>query len=388
VAKRGNGEGNIRKLKNRNLWECRYVVGNDPKTGKLIRRSVYAKTRAEVKDELDKIKEQQNQGAYHEFDKLTLNQWMDIYLWQIKRPNLKPKTFSQYAEDTEKNIKPSNLAKMKIKDVRRFHVQSFIDDMENAGRSPFAIRRIYAVLRNSFNTAVKRGVIPVSYAGGVSLPKTKPKKTAILTIAGQQEFIEAIEGHRLEAAFIVALTTGIREGELTALTWDDYNNGSISVTKDAARVDLYNEKTHKKIGSHIIVQDTPKTAAGDRCIPLLPIAKDALSRHRIKQNNEHMKHRLLYRNNKLIFCDEIGRMYDPKHFYCELQKVLTRAELNKIKFHALRHTFATRGLEKEIPIKAMQKLLGHETPDMVMHYQQLLDEQAQVEIGKLADVFK
>jgi integrase len=388
VAKRGNGENSIRRLKHRNLWEGRYVIGVDPKTGKLIRPSVYGKTRAEVKDKLDEIKEQQNQGAYYEFDKLTLHQWIDIYLWQIKQPNLKPKTFSQYAEDVEKRIKPSKLAKMKIKDVRRFHVQSFIDDMEKAGRSPFAIRRIYAVLRNSFNTAVKRGIIPVSYANGVSLPKTKPKKAAILSIEEQQEFIKTIKGHRLEAAFIIALTTGIREGELTALMWEDYQDGAISITKDAARVDLYDEKTHKKKGSHIIIQDTPKTAAGVRRIPLLPIARDALSRHRMKQNDERMKHRLLYENNNMIFCDEIGRMYDPKHFYSELQDILTRAELKKIKFHALRHTFATRGLEKNIPIKAMQGLLGHETPDMVMHYQQLLEGQAQVEMDKLADVFK
>jgi integrase len=387
MLRRGNGEGSIRYSKSKKLWEGRYTVAVDPKTGKQIRRSVYAKTRAEVFKKLREA-EKSDQNTYEGINKLTVYTWMDIYLWEIKQPKLKPKTFSQYVEDIEKHIKPSKLAGMKIKDVRRFDAQSFINNMEKAGRSPFIIRKVYAVLRNAFNTAVKHGVIPVSYANGLSLPETKPKKINILSIEEQRQFFKAIEGHRLEAAFIVALTTGIREGELTALTWNDYQNGTISITKNAVRADLYDETTRKKTGSHIIIQDTPKTAAGDRRIPLLQIAKDALSRHRMKQNDERMKHRLLYENNNMIFCDEIGRMYDPKHFYSELQDILTRAELKKIKFHALRHTFATRGLEKDIPIKAMQGLLGHETPDMVMHYQHLLEAQAHVEMNKLADVFQ
>jgi integrase len=386
MLRRGNGEGNTRYSKGKKLWEGRYTVAIDPKTGKQIRRSVYAKTRTEVIKKLREA-ETSHQSTYEGVNKLTVYTWMDIYLWEIKQPKLKPKTFSQYAEDIEKHIKPSKLAGMKIKDVGRFDVQSFINNMEAIRLSPFIIRKVYAVLRNAFNTAVKHGVIPVSYANGLSLPETKPKKINILSIDEQGQFLKAIKGHRLEAAFIVALTTGIREGELAALTWNDYKDGAISITKNAVRANLYDETTHKKTGSHLIIQDTPKTAAGDRRVPLLPIAKDALSRHRMKQNDERMKYRLLYENSNLIFCDAIGRLYDPKHFYCELQDVLACAELKKIKFHALRHTFATRGLEKHIPIKAMQGLLGHETPDMVMHYQHLLETQAHVEMNKLADVF-
>jgi len=86
--------------------------------------------------------------------------------------------------------------------------------------------------------------------------------------------------------------------------------------------------------------------------------------------------------------NEIGGLYDPKSFYTSLRKICKATPgLEPIKFHALRHTFATRGLENEMSGKAMQELLGHETEAMTLHYQQLLEKQARKEIGKLKDAF-
>jgi integrase len=386
MARRGNGEGSIRKRKD-GSWEARYTTGVNPKTGKFTRKSVYGRTRAEVKDKLTEKMEQVRKGLYCGCEKLRVSEWLDTYLWDIKYPNIKPKTFSGYEEYVRKYVKPSGLAKMKMQDVRRFHIQTFVEDMKEVTTSAFTIHAVYSVIRNAFNEAEKRGVIPISFVSGISLPKKKPKETRILTIQEQEHFLAVIKKHRLEAAFIVALTTGIREGELTALTWNDYKDDAIHITKNAVRVPLYNDTTHEKTGSHILVQDTPKTTAGLRRIPLLPIAKEALYRHRIKQNNERMKNRLLYINNNLIFCNKIGMLYDPKTFYTTLRKILDGAGMEKIKFHALRHTFATRGLESGIAGKSLQTILGHESPEMVAHYQHLLEEQAQVEIDKLADVF-
>jgi integrase len=276
---------------------------------------------------------------------------------------------------------------MKIADIRRHHVQAFIDDMKAAGNSPHAVCYSFGLIRNAMNEAVNRGIIPVSYAVGVALPKKTPKKTVIFTKNEQAAFMDTIKGHRLEAAFILAITTGMREGELAGLMWSDYNKGRIAVNKDVARVNLYDSVTHEKTGSRVIIQDSPKTVAGVREIPLLPIAIDALKRHRMKQNDEKMKNRRLYADNGLIFCNEIGCIYEPTYYYKLLQKTLDRVGLKRIKFHALRATFATRGLEAEIPTKSIQSMLGHETPEMTMHYQQLLEEQALVEIAKLEKMF-
>jgi integrase len=386
MSRRSNGEGTIRKRKD-GLWEGRYVSGVDPKTGKFIRRSVYAKTRNEVKDKLADKLSKIRAGMLPVYDKLIVSEWLDTFLWEIKREQVKPKTFTGYAEDIDRYVLPSKLSKMKIVDVRKFHIQQLINSMNNDGRSPFVVRRVYRTLRNVFNEAEKRDIVTSSCVKNISLPKVNPKPMRIFSIEEQRIFFNAISRHRLEAMFILALSTGMREGELAALTWDDWENGTISVTKNAIRETIYDENTHKKNRSHIIIQTTPKSAAGTRNIPLMRFAEESLSRHRIRQNNERMKHRLLYANNGLIFCDCIGRLYDPKHFYCELRKIVKSLGLEPIKFHGLRHTFATRGLEADISYKALQELLGHETPEMVMHYQHLHEEQARIEINKLEMLF-
>jgi integrase len=240
-----------------------------------MQRSVYARTKSEViKKMREKIKEIDN-GVYSDFSDVTVAAWMDIFLWKIKRSKIKPKTFDGYAEDIDR-IKNTGIARMKIKEVRRFHIQQFIQALESDGRPPFIVHRIYRTFRNAVNEAERQNVIQVSYASGISLPKKIPKPFRIFSREEQITFFGAIKGHRLEAMFILAITTGMREGELAALKWKDYKNGSISVTKNAIRKFTYDSTTNKKTGSRIVIQDSPKTAAGIRDIPLMDIAEKAL----------------------------------------------------------------------------------------------------------------
>jgi integrase len=333
MARRGNGDGHIRKRKD-GLWEGQYSVGYNPKTGKPIRRSVYAKKYREVSEKLSKKMSEHRNGVLPTFDKLTVAEWLDYFLWEIKKPYIKPKTFSGYADDI-KYIKPYKLAQMKIGDVRRPHIQQFIKELESNGRPPFMVHRIYRTLRASFNEAERQNAIPVSYVNNVTLPKRTSKPIRTFSREEQSVFFDAIKGHRFEASFIIAITTGMREGEIAALTWDDYNDHAISVTKNIVCVSDYDPETHDSIGTLLIVQDTPKTRAGTRNIPLMPVAEQALSRHRMKQNNERMKYRLAYVNNGLIFCNQFGGAYTPHHFYAELQKVVESAGLHPIRFHEL-----------------------------------------------------
>jgi len=191
----------------------------------------------------------------------------------------------------------------------------------------------------------------------------------------------------LQSAFIIALTTGIREGELAALTWNDYKDGYISITKNAVRANIYDDKG-ELIGAEIRIQDTPKTAAGIRTIPLMPVAVKSLRVHRRNQNDERMKNRLLYTDNGLMFCTEIGGIYEPRYYRKMLHKALAAAGLPLIKFHALRHAFATMGLEAGLSPKELQNILGHETPEMVMHYQHILDGQKRAAINNISKIFE
>jgi integrase len=387
MSKRGNNEGSIRE-RSKGHWEARYTIGVDPATGKQIQRSISGKTQKEVIAAMKAALNALDSGVNVTADKILLGEWLNHWLWDIKRSRVKPKTFSGYLETYKAHIKNTAILKIKLRDIRRFHIQAFIDGLESAGVSPFVINSAYGIIRNAINESVRRGLIPVSYANGISLPKKQPKPTAIFTTTDQKLFLDAVSGSRHEYAFIVALTAGIREGELAALTWSDYDGESITINKNAVRISEYDTVTHEKTGSKIIIQDTPKTDAGTRKIPLLNIARQALSKHKIKQLEERLKNSALYVDNNLIFCNQAGCIYDPKTFYSAMRKIIANTPgLEQIKFHALRHTFASRALESDMSIKAVQSLLGHETPDMTMHYQHILEEQAKTEMSKLEGVF-
>jgi integrase len=389
MARRGNGEGTIRRRKD-GTWEARYTIGRDPATGRQKQKSIYGRTRKECADKLADALAAIADGEYIEPNKRTLYEWIEYWLWNVKKGEVKPKTFDSYRETAAVHIGGTLLAKMKLASVRRHHVQSWVDEKKTMGTTPRIIRYAYGIIRNSMNDAVRRGLLSVSHADKVSLPSLRPKPVAILTQEQQGIFIEAIRGHRLEAMFYLALTTGMREGEIAALRWSDYDGKeqTLAVSRDAIRVNEYDPVTKAKTGTKVIVQDTPKSRAGRRVIPLLPETVQSLLRHRARQLDEKMRNRKLYEDSGLIFCNEIGGLYDPKAFYSALQKICKATDgLVPIKFHALRHTFATRGLEAEISGKAMQGLLGHETEAMTLHYQQILKTQARKEMDKLKGVF-
>lgn len=396
AKKRANGEGNIRKRPD-GRWEGRPTLTDI--NGNKSRPSFYGDTQEDVRKQISEAVSLSDKGLYVAPSKLTLEDYViNDWLWGEKYeqltaepPTLKPKTFDWYFDLINNHIKGTKLGKMAITDVRRHHIQKWVKEKSSAGTPARALSAAYGVVRNSMNDAVRNGVLKESYADKVKLPQKKEAETRILSKTEQNIFLKAIRSNRLEAAFFVALTTGIREGELTALSWPDLDEmmERLKINKNAIRVYIYDEATQKKIGSEVIIQDSPKTAKGNRDLPLLPDTIKALKRHRLRQNIEKMKNRKQYQDNDLIFCDELGRLYDPKNFYSTLRKFCESIEgLDHIKFHALRHTFATRALENDMKEKAVQDLLGHETPAMTLHYTHLLEEQKKKEMDKLKDAFK
>jgi len=387
--RRGRGEGSYRQLET-GTWECRFTTGRDATTGKQLQRTVYAPTKQECTKKMREAIARYESGGYAIATKQTLGGWLEYWLWNVKKEDIKPRTFDGYLDSVEVHIRNTRLAGMKLSDVRRQHIQAWIDEKRQEGRTPRVIGYAYGIIRNALNDAVRRGLIETNPAEKVSLPKKAEKPPAIFTDRQQQIFLDAIKGHRHEALFFVALTTGLREGELAALKWTDVDlkNATLSVSRDTVCINLYDENTRERTGTTLIVQDTPKSSAGIRTIPLLPETADALRLHRQRQLEEKMKNRLLYQDNDLVFCNETGGLYNPRAFYTAFRRICKNTPgLEPIKFHALRHTFATRGLEAEMSGKAVQALLGHETEAMTRHYQHLVEKQARKEMDKLRGVF-
>jgi len=387
--KRANGEGTIRKRES-GIWEGRITLTDA--LGNKQRPSFYGETRKEVREQITRAQNQSDQGIYTN-SSYTLWQWLMQWLWVIKegeviKKRLSPKTFDGYHDSVYIHIKEAKICDMKLPDIRKIHIQHWVDAKAKNGTKPYALKQAYGVIRNAMNEAVRQEIIAFNRISNISLPKPPKNEIEILNLEDQAAFLSAISGDRLEAMYIMALTGGYREGELPALSWQDIDlkTATVRISKSVVRIATY--EAQEKTGTKLVIKDNPKTSAGVRTNPLHPLAVSALRKHKVRQAEEKMKNRKIYQDNNLVFCNECGQLYDPKSFYQAFSKILKRNGLKHIKFHALRHTFATRALEAGIQPKGLQDLLGHETPEMSERYMHSLDDFKRDEMARLDNVFK
>lgn len=192
--------------------------------------------------------------------------------------------------------------------------------------------------------------------------------------------LKAAHDHKLEALLTVALTTGMRRGELLGLHWQDIdlNTGSIQVRRSVNR-----------IGKYGLVVSEPKTAKSRRKITLPTFVIDILKQYRVRQQEMKEKVGDLWREMDVVFCNLYGDYIEPSNLYDAFKKLLKTAELPNIRFHDLRHSAATILLGMGVHPKVVQELLGHSNISMTMDvYSHVLPSMQQEAMDKLDDLFR
>jgi integrase len=166
----------------------------------------------------------------------------------------------------------------------------------------------------------------------------------------KNEHVEVAHGSRLDALLLVALTTGMRCGELTALRWSDldFEMGMLQVRRNLARV--------PGMG---YVEREPKSKAGRRKIMLAGIVLEALRAHEQRQQQARLKMGEKWREHGLIFSNTYGGFFNPSYVWYLFKKLLNKADLPNVRFHDLRHSAATLLLASKIDLKVVSELLGH-----------------------------
>ena len=228
----------------------------------------------------------------------------------------------------------------------------------------------------------------------VNLPKVKSiTEVEIFTLEEQAQFINALEGHRNKLLFLMALSTGLRIAELLGLRWADIDMESEELTVNQTlrrEVNIDIMKGEKADGMKTEIKaGTPKTQSSRRSIPLLPEIITELRLHKIRQNKEKTAAGLgKYIDNDLVFPNEIGEPTDARNLTRSYKRVLDRAGIKYKKFHALRHTFATRLFERGVPLITVSKLLGHSDTSITADiYTHVMPEEKIKAIEKLNDLF-
>lgn len=386
AKKKANGEGSIYKDEKNNRWRGSLSVGRDPK-GKLIRKQFYGKTKKEVLDKMNDYRYKQANDLLPIDNNITLEQYLRYWLFEVKINEIKPSTLERYEGILRNYIAGSAVANIKLKDLRTSHLQAYYNNLSLTS-SVNVIHNLNKFIKSGLSQALNENYISKNYASLVTLKKKEQKKEVeYLTIEQQNRFLAVCKGHRLEALFYMALSTGLRLGELLALTWNDidFNEAIVSVNKNVKLVGIPDKKGNKEY--KVIVQE-PKTKSSIRKVPIPVIALDVLKQHKKLQLHERIKTGEIYENNNIVFANPLGGYTNESNLRKIYKRLLIKSEIEEVKFHSLRHTYATTLFIKGVSPKVVQALMGHSDIATTMNIYTHVNEVAKVEaVQKLNEVF-
>ena len=347
--KRANGEGSLRKRKD-GRWEGRYTAGYDSKTGKRIIKNVLGKTQSEVKEKLKKALEECQGLDVSRAEEYTVASWLRTWYELYAKPNIRTATANRYQLIIE-NYSIPHIGNIKLKKLTTRHLQKLYKELLENGRihigknqgkglSTTTVHSVHLMLHAALERAVKERLIPRNPCADCVVPKPRKLEMRILPTEDMHAYLAAAEARGLLPMFYLELVSGLRKGELVALRWDDVDiqNKTISVSKQYVRnPDGSLELTRPKTENSVRLVSVPQTT-----VELLI--------------QEHEKHP----NNPYLFPSPVtGEMYHPDSVVNLHKKILKDADLPYLRFHDLRHTFATTALQNGVDVKTVSSMLGH-----------------------------
>jgi integrase len=288
-------------------------------------------------------------GIVYDDENLTVGEYLNSWLKGSVRGSVRQSTFDRYEIAVRVHIKPA-LGRVKLKKLSPAHVAGFYQDRLAAGSAPASVNKLHVTLRKALDQAVKWHMVPRNVAEAVKAPRPAPPEMRTLSAEETRKLIEVARGDKLGALYMLAVHTGMRQGELLALKWQDVDleNAKLSV-----------RRTLTMSNGRILLGEL-KTKKSRRTIRLTDAAIQALHEHLARQLEGMERLGDAYRDEGLIFASQVGTPINPTNLRRRsFAALLRRANLPKIRFHDLRHTCATLLLSRNVHPKYVQELLGH-----------------------------
>lgn len=348
-------------------WSFRLSAGFDPVTKR--RRQVNGgtyPTKREAQQARNAAAVRIDQGKILSPSRETFAEYLPAWLERHARTDrgLRPSTLENYRRYVEQDIAPSGLGAMKLRDIRRRHINAFIDQLLEAGRGAVTVRRIIAVVQGALRAAAADELIEDNPATLLRLPRVEAKRFQPWEPEQVGAFLDTAAEHRLGALFEVATFTGLRRAELVALLWAD--------------VDL--------VRRELVVRES-KTDAGVRRVALDDRAVGALVAWQIAQAGEEAAAGPLWVGDGRVFTMEDGRPLKLQYVTRLFEKLREQAGLPRMTFHGLRHQQASLQLAAGTDIAVVSKRLGHSsvsvTSDIYSHLLRSTDHQAAANAASL-----
>ena len=370
---RSNGEGGVYRYQNRRSdgatverWRGTATVAYVD--GKQIRKTVTGKTKTEVLDKLRKVQNASDQGIELPRADLTVGKFLDGWVNDVLPGTIRATTLQQYRDVVKLYIVPvlgqKRLRTLTAHDVSR--MQQFLahdylrrpdhDGVRARGVAPHTQRIARSVLRRALRWAEQEGQVTRNVAAIAHGVKIDSPEGRTLTPDQARAFLTNVEDHRLAAAFIVALSLGLRLGELLALTWLDFD---LEASKPRVTV----QHALKRIAGMGLVLEDAKTRTSRRTVYLPSSAATAMKAHRARQHVERLHAGSTWESLPLgvdlVFRTEFGTAIDPANFRHYTYAVTESAGLGRWSPHELRHSAASLLLGQGVPLKVVSETLGH-----------------------------
>jgi integrase len=377
TRKRGNGEESIYPVRDNKgrvtgYRGCYWVhTTSGPK-----RRYLSGKRREDVAEKLAKALANRADGLVFDAGTLTVGEYLDRWLKDV-RDTVRQSTYQGYEYAIRPHIGPA-LGRIKLKDLSPAHARWFYRDCLDSGLAPATVHKLHVVLHKALNAAVADGLVPRNVTAELKLPRITREEIDPLDAEQARRLLETARGDRLEALYVLALNTGMRQGELLALKWDD-----VDLERSLVRVRRTLTRSDKGF-----VLGEPKTKRSRRTIRLTAGAVQTLRAHLSRQLEEIERMGSLYEPGGLIFATETGTIINPSNLRNRsLKPLLGRAGLRPIRFHDLRHTCATLLLSKDVNPKIVSEMLGHSSVSITLDiYAHLLPDMQEKAAKALEDV--
>jgi len=353
-------KGHIRKRGSK--WAFVVDIGKDPVTGKRKQKwfSGYRTKREAEKAMAEKIAEI-TRGDYVEPARIPLRDLMIEWLELNIKHRTSIKTYDLYRYLTNNFIIP-HLGEIPLDKLSPIQIQKFynklldMDKMHGEGKiSTTTVRKVHKVLRAALDWGIKMKMLHSNVAKRVDPPKEKRTSVNVWTQEEASAFLEVSKGHRFYPLFYVALSTGMRIGELLGLKWED-----IDWDREVIRV----KRTLGKTSAGYILKEQPKTSSGRRSIYITTNTINVLKKHRRTQREELF--RLGITSPEFVFLNTKGKFIDLSTVHKEFRKLITKAGVPKIRFHDLRHTHATFLLQEGVHPKIVSERLGHKNVSITL----------------------
>lgn len=295
--------------------------------------------------------------------------------YKSKKNSINVQTAGTYDSIINHRIIPT-LGHVLLSSLTPILLQNYVNELHDEGLASATIKKIYNIVKGSLDFAVDMELLPSNPIKRIQLPKDKKKEMAVWEVSESLSFLRVAKKARFYIAFHLAITTGMRRGEILGLRWKDV---------DFQKGIIYVRQTLSKDGKQFLVGG--KTANSVRSIKLSNETLSALHSQRISVAKEKLQYGAEYKDYDLVVCTTKGTPVNPNNLKRTFTSLKNEANVANIRFHDLRHTHATMLLAQGVHAKVISERLGHSnikfTLDTYSHVLPNMQEEAAIQMDVL-----